>query len=90
MVPVGRLDGKGPGNRGSTPKQNRPQSFSLKPVARHSGGDELEHSPLPSFVFCYLAAHFVTDLLDQEAVENLMDMCVERRGELAALIGGGV
>ena len=55
-----------------------------------SGGDELENSPLLSFAFCYLAAHFVADLLKKEAVESLMDMCVERRGELAGLIGGGV
>ena len=54
-----------------------------------SGGDELKNSPLLSFVFCYLAAHFVADLLEKEAVESLMDMCVERRGELAGLIGGG-
>ena len=35
VVPVGRLAGKGPGERGSTPKQNGPKDFSLKPVARH-------------------------------------------------------
>ena len=54
-----------------------------------TGGDELKDSPLFSFAFCYLAAHFVADLLEKEAVERLMDMCGERRGELAGLVGGG-
>ena len=58
-------------------------------MSRGSGGDELKDSPLLSFVFCYLAALYVADILEMEAVESLMDMCIERRSELAALIGGG-
>lgn len=54
-----------------------------------AGRDELRDSPLLSFAFCYLAAHFVADLLDETAVQGLMDVCVARRGDLERLIGGG-
>ena len=37
-----------------------------------SGGDEFKNSPLLSFVFCYLAAHFVADLLDKETVDPIV------------------
>jgi len=53
-----------------------------------TGRGELRDSPLLSFAFCYLAAHFVADLLDEEAVQGLMEVCVARRGELERLIGG--
>ena len=45
-----------------------------------AGRDELRDSPFLSFAFCYLAAHFVGDLLDETAVQGLMDVCVARRG----------
>jgi hypothetical protein len=54
-----------------------------------AGRDELRDSPFLSFAFCNLAAHFVADLLDETAVQGLMDVCVARRGELERLIGGG-
>ena len=54
-----------------------------------TGRDELRDSPLLSFAFCYLAAHFVADILDETAVQRLMDVCVARRGDLERLIGGG-
>ena len=53
-----------------------------------TGRDELRDSPLLSFAFCYLAAHFVADLLDEETVQGLMEVCVARQGDLERLIGG--
>ncbi len=54
-----------------------------------TGRDELRDSPLLSFTFCYLAAHFVADILDETAVQRLMDACVARREDLERLTGGG-
>ena len=54
-----------------------------------AGGDELRDSALLSFAFCYLAAHFVADLLDQATVEHLMDVCVTRKSDLERSVAGG-
>ena len=47
-----------------------------------TGRGELRDSPILSFAFCYLAAHFVADLLDQATVEHLMDLCVAGKNDL--------
>jgi len=54
-----------------------------------AGQSELRNSPLLSFAVCYLAAHFVTDLLDEAMVERLMDVCVARKDHLSRLVVGG-
>jgi len=54
-----------------------------------AGREHLRDSPILSFAFCFLAAHFVVDILDEEAVQVLMEVCVERRSDLERLIGAG-
>ena len=54
-----------------------------------AGRSELRNSPLLSFAFCYLAAHFVTDLLDEATVERLMDVCVAQKERLSRLVVSG-
>jgi hypothetical protein len=51
-----------------------------------TGREELHDSPVLSFGFCYLAAHFVADLLDKTSVERVMDLCVARKGDLERLV----
>lgn len=53
------------------------------------GRSELRDSPLLSFAFCYLAAHFAAGLLDEEAVEHLMEVCVAQKEELSRLVVEG-
>jgi hypothetical protein len=54
-----------------------------------AGQSQLRESPVLGFAFCYLAAHCVTDLLDEATVERLMDVCVARRDHLSRLVAGG-
>ncbi len=51
-----------------------------------TGGSELRDSPLLSFAFCYLAAHFVADLFDEASFECVMDQCVAGESDLERLI----
>ena len=52
------------------------------------GGQYIEKSPLLAFAFCYLAAHLMLDLLDEQTVECTMDMCVAHEDELMQLVKG--
>ncbi len=54
-----------------------------------AGCGELRDSALLSFAFCYLAAHFVANLLDQATVEHLMDVCVARKSDLERSVAEG-
>ena len=56
-------------------------------TSRGEGGDYIEGSPLLAFTFCYLAAHFVVDLMDEAAVGRVMDFCLAHEDELAGLAG---
>lgn len=51
-----------------------------------TGRGELEDSPVLSFAFCYLAAHFVAGLLDEASVERVMDLCVTGKSDLERLV----
>ena len=52
------------------------------------GGQYIKKSPLLAFAFCYLAAHLMLDLLDEQTVECTMDMCVAHEDELMQLVKG--
>ncbi|MCH9035021.1 MAG: hypothetical protein IID42_11035 [Planctomycetes bacterium] len=51
-----------------------------------TGRGELHESPILSFAFCYLAAHFVAGLLDEASVERVMDLCVAGKSDLERLV----
>ena len=51
-----------------------------------TGRGELHESPILSFAFCYLAAHFVAGLLDEASVERVMDLCVTGKSDLERLV----
>ena len=51
-----------------------------------TGRGELHESPILSFAFCYLAAHFVAGLLDEASVERVMDLCVTGKNDLNRLV----
>lgn len=50
------------------------------------GGKILEASPVLAFSFCYLAAHFVADLIDDMKVAAIMDHCVDEFETLENMI----
>ena len=37
----------------------------------------LEHRPLMAIAFCYVTAHFVLDLIDDQEAEEILDFCDE-------------
>ena len=41
----------------------------------------LEQRPLLGFAVCYLTAHYVLDLIDEQQVEAALDYCDEHMGE---------
>ena len=51
-----------------------------------TGRGEREDSPVLSFAFCYLAAHFVAGLLDEASVERVLDLCVAGKSDLERLV----
>ena len=54
-----------------------------------TGRGELRDTPVLSFAFCYLAAHFVAGLLDETSVEHVMDLCVAGKNDLERLVAEG-
>ncbi len=50
---------------------------------------DLRDTPVLSFAFCYLAAHFVAGLLDEASVEHMMDLCVAGKIDLERLVAEG-
>ncbi|MEW6235346.1 MAG: hypothetical protein AB1656_08175 [Candidatus Omnitrophota bacterium] len=50
------------------------------------GGEFLHKSPLFAFCFCYLAAHYVADLMEEELVCAMMDYCLENLNRFEKLI----
>ena len=55
-------------------------------ISNGDGGEYIQKSPVMAFAFCYLAAHFVLDLLDEQSVATTMDMCVTHEDELTNLL----
>ena len=41
----------------------------------------LEKRPLMAFAMCYIAAHYVLDLIDEREAETVLDYCEENIGE---------
>ncbi len=58
----------------------------VKTLYEGEGGESLQDSPLLAFCFCYLAAHYVADLMDEREFEIIMDYCDERSELLGKLI----
>ncbi len=50
------------------------------------GGQIIENSPVLAFCFCYLAAHYVADLIDDGNVATIMDYCVDEIEKLEMMI----
>lgn len=50
---------------------------------RTAAAGVLRRSPLLAFAFCYLAAHFVAGLLDEESAARTMDLCLDNEKALA-------
>ena len=55
-------------------------------ISRGECGKIVEDSPVLAFCFCYLAAHYVADLIDEEKVTTIMDHCIEEIDVLEKMI----
>jgi len=49
-------------------------------------GQFLHDSPLFAFCFCYLAAHYAADLMEEEIASAVMDYCLENLNTLENMI----